>query len=134
MVRALVADGHQVRAVVRNPAGVDTAELVEPVIGDLNRPDTLLPHLDGVEAVFLLSGYDGLAETLDNARTAGVERVVLLSSSAAPSGDLTNAVARYHVLSERAVIDSGLGWTFVQPNTFPPDPDGVRSSRSPRRD
>jgi uncharacterized protein YbjT (DUF2867 family) len=27
-------------------------------------------------------------------------------------------VARYHILSERAVRESGLGWTFLQPNTF----------------
>ncbi len=51
-------------------------------------------------------------------RDAGVERVVLLSSSAAPTGDLGNAVARYHILSERAVRESGLPWTFLQPNSF----------------
>jgi uncharacterized protein YbjT (DUF2867 family) len=43
---------------------------------------------------------------------------VLLSSSAAPTGDLGNAVARYHILSERAVRQSGLPWTFLQPNSF----------------
>jgi uncharacterized protein YbjT (DUF2867 family) len=74
--------------------------------------------LTGTEAVFLLSGYDELAVTLDEMRRAGVERVVLLSSSAAPSGDTSNAVARYHILSERAVRESGLGWTFLQPNSF----------------
>jgi uncharacterized protein YbjT (DUF2867 family) len=44
--------------------------------------------------------------------------VVLLSSSAAPGGDLTNAIARYHILSERAVLASGLAWTFLRPNSF----------------
>jgi uncharacterized protein YbjT (DUF2867 family) len=118
VVRALVYAGEQVRALVREadraplPAGVDA------VVGDLNEPDTLAPHLDGVTAAFLLSGYEGLEETLAKTRRAGVERVVLLSSSAAPNGDLTNAVARYHILSERAVRASGLGWTFLQPNTF----------------
>jgi uncharacterized protein YbjT (DUF2867 family) len=100
---------------------VDHAPLpasVEAAAGDLNQPGTLVPHFDGVTAAFLLSGYEGLEETLANMRHAGVERVVLLSSSAAPTGDLTNAVARYHILSERAVRDSGLGWTFLQPNTF----------------
>ena len=48
----------------------------------------------------------------------GVEHVVLQSSSAVPSGDISNAVARYHILSERAVRDSGLAWTFLQPNSF----------------
>jgi uncharacterized protein YbjT (DUF2867 family) len=51
-------------------------------------------------------------------RSAGVERVVLLSSSSVPSGDVTNAVARYHIESEAAVRESGLAWTFLQPNTF----------------
>ena len=91
---------------------------MEAVADDLNRPDTLAPHLDGVTAAFLLSGYDGLADTLARMRGAGVERVVLLSSSAAPGGDLTNAVARYHILSERAVDESGLPWTFLRPNSF----------------
>jgi uncharacterized protein YbjT (DUF2867 family) len=27
-------------------------------------------------------------------------------------------VARYHILSERAVRESGLGWTFLRPNSF----------------
>ena len=87
-------------------------------MGDLNRPETLERHLRGVEAVFLLSGYDGMGETLALIRRAGVERVVLLSSSAAPGGDLGNAVARYHILSEEAVRRSGLPWTFLQPNSF----------------
>jgi uncharacterized protein YbjT (DUF2867 family) len=118
VLRALANAGEEVRAVVRDadrahpPAGVDA------VVGDLNEPHTLAPHLDGVKAAFLLSGYEGLEQTLANMRRAGVERVVLLSSSAAPNGDLTNAVARYHILSERAARESGLGWTFLQPNSF----------------
>jgi uncharacterized protein YbjT (DUF2867 family) len=119
VVRALAAGGHGVRALVRPgsdrgtwPAGV------EPVEGDLNRPETMGAALAGTEAAFLLSGYDELAATLDEMRRAGVERVVLLSSSAAPTGDTTNAVARYHILSEQAVRDSDLGWTFLQPNSF----------------
>ena len=119
VARALVDEGQRVRALVRAdsdalrvPAGVQIA------VGDLNRPETLERHLRGVEAVFLLSGYDGMGETLAQMRRAGVERVVLLSSSAAPGGDLGNAVARYHILSEEAVRRSGLPWTFLQPNSF----------------
>jgi uncharacterized protein YbjT (DUF2867 family) len=118
VVRALVNSGERVRALVRD---VDHAPLptgVEAVAGDLNEPETLVLHLEAVTAAFLVSGYEGLEETLARMRRAGVERVVLLSSSAAPAGDLTNAVARYHILSERAVRESGLGWTFLQPNTF----------------
>jgi uncharacterized protein YbjT (DUF2867 family) len=117
-VRALVDAGAPVRALVRDPDRAPLPAAVDAVVGDLNEPDTLAAHLDGVTAAFLLSGYEGLEATLANMRRAGVERVVLLSSSAAPNGDLTNAVARYHILSERAVRESGLGWTFLQPNTF----------------
>jgi hypothetical protein len=39
------------------------------------------------------------------ASRARVERVVLQSSCAVPSGDTSNAVARYHILSQRAVRD-----------------------------
>jgi uncharacterized protein YbjT (DUF2867 family) len=119
LVRALAGAGEQVRALIRRdadraklPAGVDT------FVGDLNRPATLAGAVDGVSAIHLLSGYEGMDRLLADASRARVERVVLQSSSAVPSGDMSNAVARYHILSERAVRDSGLAWTFLQPNSF----------------
>jgi uncharacterized protein YbjT (DUF2867 family) len=117
VVRALVEAGENVRALVRSadraaalPAGA------EAVVGDLNRPETL--PLDGVAGAFLLSGYRDMPAALASMRRAGVQRVVLLSSSAAPAGDLSNAVARYHIESEAAVKQSGLAWTMLQPNGF----------------
>src|SRR3954469_4931614 len=136
LVRALAAAGEPVRALVRDdarraalPAGVEAA------VGDLNRPDTLAPALEGVRGVHLLpghagparegvrggpllAGYAGLPDALEHMRRAGVERVTLQSSGAAPSGDTTNAVARYHIESEAAIRDSSLEWTFLQPNGF----------------
>ena len=44
--------------------------------------------------------------------------MALLSSSAAPSGDLSNAVAAYHVRSERALEQSGIPATLLRPNSF----------------
>jgi uncharacterized protein YbjT (DUF2867 family) len=49
---------------------------------------------------------------------AGVSRAALLSSGAAPSGDLENAVAAYHIRSERALEQSGIPTTFLRPNSF----------------
>jgi uncharacterized protein YbjT (DUF2867 family) len=119
VVRALVADGQSVRALVRPGSGSESWPAgVEPIVGDLNRPESLRAAFSGVQAVFLLSGYEQLAVTLEAMRRAGVERAVLLSSSAAPSGETSNAVARYHILSEEAVRESGLGWTFLRPNSF----------------
>src|SRR4051794_13771803 len=119
LVRALAAAGEPVRALVRDdarraalPAGVEAA------VGDLDRPETLGPALEGVRGVHLLAGYAGLPDALERGRRAGVERVTLQSSSAVPSGDTTNAVARYHIESEAAIRDSGLQWTFLQPNGF----------------
>jgi uncharacterized protein YbjT (DUF2867 family) len=118
VVNGLLELGADVRGLVRPGSEADLPEGAEAAEGDLNDPDSLRGTLEGVSAVFLLSGYEGLDRTLELARDAGVERIVLLSSSAAPTGDLNNAVAAYHILSERAVRDSGLPWTFLQPNSF----------------
>jgi uncharacterized protein YbjT (DUF2867 family) len=120
VVRELVAAGSEVRAVVRDPQRARAAlpSGIEVVAGDLQDAGTLRPALAGVEAAFLLSGYDGIDALAPEMPAAGVERAVLLSSSAAPTGDMSNAVARYHIVSERAVRDSGLAWTFLQPNSF----------------
>lgn len=120
VVHELAGAGSQVRAVVRDPqrARADLPPGVEVVAGDLGDAATLRPALAGAEAVFLLSGYDGIDALAPEMPAAGVERAVLLSSSAAPTGDMDNAVARYHLVSEQAVRDSGLGWTFLQPNSF----------------
>jgi uncharacterized protein YbjT (DUF2867 family) len=118
VVNGLLEIGADVRGLVRPGSEDDLPQGVEAAPGDLNDPDSLRAPLEGVGAVFLLSGYEGIERSLELMRDAGVERVVLLSSSAAPTGDLGNAVAKYHILSERAVRDSGLPWTFLQPNSF----------------
>jgi uncharacterized protein YbjT (DUF2867 family) len=116
VVRALAAAGQPVRAVSRKEAPVPPG--VEHATGDLNDPATLEGPLRGVEAVFLMSGYDDMPGLLDRAKAAGVRRVVLLSGSSVESGDLTNAVSAYQIRSERAVRDSGLPFTFLRPSAF----------------
>jgi uncharacterized protein YbjT (DUF2867 family) len=118
VARALVAAGHDVRGLVREGHESGLPPGVEAVVGDLSRPATFAPALRGARGIFLLSGYERIDQLLADARGAGVERIVLLSSSAVPGGDLTNAIARYHILSERAVRSSGLPWTFLQPNSL----------------
>jgi uncharacterized protein YbjT (DUF2867 family) len=119
LVRALAEAGEEVRALIRSadarsalPAGVDG------FVGDLNRPETLSAALEGVRGVHLLSGYRDMPGVLAEIRRARVQRVVLQSSSAVPGGDMTNAVARYHILSEAVVRESGVAWTFLQPDSF----------------
>jgi uncharacterized protein YbjT (DUF2867 family) len=119
LVRVLAQAGEPVRALIRRDA--DQAKLpdgVQGVVGDLDHPETLAAGLRGVRAAHLLAGYADMPGLLAALREAGAERVTLQSSSSVPSGDMANAVARYHILSEQAVRDSGLAWTFIQPNSF----------------
>jgi uncharacterized protein YbjT (DUF2867 family) len=119
LVRALVRAGEEVRALIRRDAARTALPAdVEGFVGDLDRPETLPAALDGVRGVHLLSGYQDMPGVLAEIRRAGVEHVVLQSSSVAPDGDMSNAVARYHILSEAAVRESGVPWTFLQPNSF----------------
>ena len=118
VVNGLLELGADVRGLVREGSESKLPNGVEAAVGDLNDPESLRGALEGVDAVFLLSGYEGIDLSLGLMGDAGVDRVVLLSSSAAPTGDLDNAVARYHILSERAVSESGLPWTFLRPNSF----------------
>jgi uncharacterized protein YbjT (DUF2867 family) len=119
LVSQLAAAGQPVRAIVRRSEdGASLPPGAEAFVGDLNKPETLGEALDGASGIHLLAGYEGLTQLLADARAAGVRHVVLQSSSAAPTGDLDNAVAAYHIRSEQAVRESGLGWTFLQPNSF----------------
>src|SRR4051794_9231780 len=120
VARALHEAGVPVRALVRDPgkAAGRLPDGIDFVAGDLNRPESVTPALRGARGLFLLSGYDGVERLLADARDAGVDRVVLLSSGSVLGTDTGNAVARYHLATERAVADSGLGWTFLRPNTF----------------
>jgi uncharacterized protein YbjT (DUF2867 family) len=117
VVRVLLAEGQeQVRRLARD----DTEAMVgvETAIGDLNKPESVRPALQGVRAVFLLPGFDDTGALLAEFKQAGVEHVVLLSGSSAESPNMANAVTRYMVLSERAVRESGLPWTILRPNAF----------------
>lgn len=119
LVRTLLAQGEPVRALVRREADrAGLPEGAEGVVGDLNEPASLSAALEGASAAHLLSGYADMPGLMAQIRRAGVERVVLQSSSSVPGGDMDNAVARYHILSERAVRESGVPWTFLQPNSF----------------
>lgn len=118
LVRALLADGGKVRALVREGRESALPEGVEAAVGDLDQPQGLRPALAGVQGVFLLPGYRDTAGLLAEAARAGVRKVVLLSGGSAEGGDLSNAVSRYMIHSEEAVRGSGLAWTIVRPSGF----------------
>lgn len=112
---ALVAGGATVRAISRSGR---TAPGTESVTGDLADRAAVAPVWSGADAVFLVAGYPDTPGLLADMRSAGVRRVVLLSTGAVAGGDLDNAVVRFNVVSEAAVRDAGLEWTVLRPSGF----------------
>ena len=116
LISILLERGHSVRAIVRDGSASHGAD-VETFVGDLTDAATLRPAFVGVDGVFLLSGYDD-AGLVREMKSAGVSRAALLSSSSAPTGDLSNAVAAYHIRSEQALEQSGIPVALLRPNSF----------------
>ncbi|MFG3224731.1 NAD(P)H-binding protein [Kitasatospora sp. NPDC048194] len=111
----LTAAGHRVRAAGRRAAPVAGAE---PVLFDWYDSATHAASLAGVDRVYLVPpvGDPDPAATmlafLGQARTAGVRRAVLLSSSAIPEGG--PAVGTVH----RALPDLFDQWAVLRPSWF----------------
>lgn len=95
------------------PAGVESCELV------LDRPETFAAALRGVRQVFLYPQPAGIYELVAAAEAAGVEHVVLLSSSSVLGPDAENDPLASHSLKvERALAASTLTCTFLRPDAF----------------
>ncbi|MCQ4044714.1 NmrA family NAD(P)-binding protein [Streptantibioticus rubrisoli] len=111
----LTAAGHHVKAASRQANPVAGAE---PVPFDWYDPATHAAALDGVDRVYLippLGDFDPAAVMLPflrQARTAGVQRAVLLSSSAIPEGG--PAVGAVHQLLP-GLFDQ---WAVLRPSWF----------------
>ncbi|WP_338785131.1 NAD(P)H-binding protein [Streptomyces sp. DG1A-41] len=113
LVEQLLASGHQVRALTRNPQKADLPAGAEAVAGNLADTASLAQAFDGVTAAHLISfsGEDfspltNGTEIADLARKAGVRRVTVLK------GDLEKSPL------EQAVEASGLEWTHLSPVEF----------------
>jgi uncharacterized protein YbjT (DUF2867 family) len=112
LVRTLAAAGHAVTAVSRNIAQADVPTGVRAVAADLGVPTGLDAALQGAKALFLLVAGDDPAGVLARARSAGVTRVVLVSSQGVgtrPGGAYAHAEA-----FEKAVAASGLEYTILR--------------------
>ncbi|MFI2038911.1 NAD(P)H-binding protein [Streptomyces bottropensis] len=85
VVAEVLARGHAVRALTRDASRADFPAEVEVVQGDLAEPDSLIPALDGVTGVHLITfggAYFAPLEAgpriLELARAAGVRRITVL--------------------------------------------------------
>jgi uncharacterized protein YbjT (DUF2867 family) len=111
LVEQLIAAGHRVRALTRDPARAELPAGAEPVAGDLTNAASV--PFAGVDAVHLIT-FNGAdfspltngPELMGLAERAGVRRVTVLKGDVAKSP------------LEEAVEASGLEWTHLGPAEF----------------
>jgi len=121
VVDLLKGQGHDVRALVRDASRADLLpDGIDIAVGDLDDADSVVAALHDIDGVFLLQAGPGTTQTqimIDAARSAGVHRIVLLSSIGARLRPLptigTTLAAREDLLRE-----SGLDVTYLRPNTL----------------
>ncbi|MGW4993044.1 NmrA family NAD(P)-binding protein [Streptomyces mirabilis] len=115
VVAGLIAEGHRVKAAGRSATPVEGAE---PVRFDWNEPATFGAALDGVDRVYLIPPIGSsdpaavMLPFLRRARSAGLHRAVLLSSSAIPAGG--PAVGQVH----QALPGLFEQWAVLRPSWF----------------
>jgi uncharacterized protein YbjT (DUF2867 family) len=123
LIDVLVSEGAKVRALTHNPQAANLPAGIELADGDLSRPDTIAPLLEGVTALFLHPRAVGLAaaELLALARQQGVQRVVALSAMNVDD-PLDQQPSRYqgdrNKEVEDAAVQSGLGWVSLRASSF----------------
>lgn len=116
VVEQLLSAGVGVRAMTRTPEAFRFPPSVEVVRGSLTDFTGLTDALRGVERMYLFPVPQTARQVVEQARRAGVARVVVLSSSSVH--DASSYSGAYHRAVECAVEDSGLGWTFLRPDEF----------------
>ena len=120
VLAGLLAAGEPVRASSRAPRPGEFPAGVEVARADLADPASWPAALAGVRKVFLYAHPEGAAEFAAAARKAGVEHVVLLSSSTVLYPDAAaSPIALRHLAAERALDEAGLDRTFVRQATTP---------------
>ncbi len=117
----LVTRGVPVRAMTSNPERAEQLKRpgVEPVVADMDRPETLGETMVGVDTVFLVSPMDDRVKAregnvLGAAQRAGVRRIVKLYGAVEHRGDPLGSL---HDASVQAIRQSGLEWALLSPTS-----------------
>jgi uncharacterized protein YbjT (DUF2867 family) len=119
LLRRLHASGYDVRAASRAPERLELPAGIPAVALDLADPKTFAPALTGVTDIFLYAEPAGIEALLGTSITAGVQRVVLLSSDSAALPEAEhNALARHHLRVERALRAAPVTATVLRPGGF----------------
>jgi NAD(P)H dehydrogenase (quinone) len=117
----LVELGTPVRAMTSNADHAQRLKRpgVEPVVADMDRPETLGEAMAGVDTVFLVSPMDDRIQAresniLEAAQRAGVRRIVKLYGAVEHHGDDLGSL---HDASVEAIRQSGLEWALLSPTS-----------------
>lgn len=104
----LIARGVPVRASVRRPRPGQLRAQVDVHAADLTDPASLAPAFAGVRQVFLYAHLVGVQGVVSAARSAGVERIVLMSSgSVVHPASAGNMITEEHREVEQAFAAAG---------------------------
>lgn len=118
LIPLLLETGQPIRVFVRDERKVAYVdERVERVVGDLDKAETFVPAVKGVERIFLVT-YETQQDinVIEAAKRAGVRHIVKLSTLEATDHKIQ--VGKWHYEREDLIRASGLDWTFLRPGMF----------------
>lgn len=112
VVDELIARGAaSIRALTVDPERAKLPDGVEPAIGSIHKPDTIVAALEGVTTLYLAPHPPTAKPVMDHVAAAGVQRVV----------DVTGYTGSWWDEIEPVVEASGVGWTHLRPGEFMPN-------------
>jgi len=122
LTEQLVNAGKHTRILVRDLSKVPDAwrvsSLVKPVVGDLDKPDTLRRAMVGIKKMFLITGSTQQdRNVLDVGKKTGLNHIVKLSTQEAGWVPVKGH-GFWHHEREELIKESGLSWTFLRPCMF----------------
>ena len=110
----LKAGDHDLRCLVRTTSAVERLGDVELAYGDATDEESLVRALRGMDAFLHIAGIQHTPRVISAMRRAGVERLVIVSSTSAHSRFEHRSGPRLE--NEALLRESGLSWTVVRPS------------------
>ncbi|MFQ6396810.1 NAD(P)H-binding protein [Nocardia sp. KC 131] len=119
LLSLLLADGHAVRVGSALPSKLELPDGVSAVACDLQDPATFPAALADITSVFLYAEPARITEFVTAATEAGVQHIVLLSSSSVLDPDAaTNPVAKSHLEAELGLAHAPMTVSVLRPGAF----------------
>jgi len=142
LLELLAADGHTARGLIRKPEHAPDLEArgAVPVLGDLENDPSLVPYVEGADAVVFAAGagpgsgderkrtvdLGGALKLIAAAQQTGVRRYVMISSVGAQAPESASGSMRAYLQAkaeaDAALVKSELDWTIVRPGPLTNDP------------